>query len=143
MKRFRLPIVIVMVAIAGAALIGPLGSAVAFFSRGLTLDVAVSSPSHLHARGASVNVPFQVVCNATRPVGLDATITERVGSSIANGEGFTRVQCTGDFQTVVVPITANGKAFKKGTGVVNVDIYGCGHRVCGSEQATGDTKITK
>jgi len=142
MRRFRLPIVIVLVAVAGAALIGPLGSAVAFFSKGLTLDVQVGSPSKLQARGAAVNVPMQVVCNAQGRAGLDVFITERVGSAIANGEGFVRFQCTGDFQTVNVPISANGHAFKKGTGVVNAVLFGCGFHVCGDQDATGNTKIT-
>lgn len=143
MKRFRLPVVIVLVAVAGAALIGPLGSAVAFFSNGLTLDVQVGAKSILHARGASVNVPMKVVCNAQRQAGLDVFITERVGSAIANGEGFVRFKCTGDFQRVVVPISASGHAFKKGTGVVNADLFGCGFGVCGDQPVTGDTKITK
>jgi hypothetical protein len=46
------------------ALFATSGPAVAFFSGGLFLDVQVDSPARLLARGAAIEVPLEVTCNA-------------------------------------------------------------------------------
>ena len=88
------------------------GPAVAFFSGGLFLDVQVESPARLVARGAAVDVPLEVTCNATGTVEVDVRVTQRSGSGVAEGFGSTQVGCTGSGQQVTVRVLASaGKTF--------------------------------
>jgi hypothetical protein len=120
------------------ALVSTSGPAVAFFSGGLFLDVQVESPATLVARGAAVDVPLEVTCNATGTVTLYVTVTQRSGSGVASGSGFTEVACSGSGERVVVRVSASpsGRAFKQGTAVVTAEIFGCRQYLCGSETDT-------
>lgn len=111
------------------------GPAVAFFSGGLFLDVQVGSPATLVARGAAVDVPLEVTCNATGEAFVQVTVTQRSGSGVASGTGSTAVGCTGSGQQILVRVfaTPGGKTFKQGTAVVSASIFGCGPQICGSE----------
>lgn len=113
------------------------GPAVAFFSGGLFLDVQVQSPAALVARGAAVDVPLEVTCNA-RPgtSSVFVTVTQKAGSGVAQGSGSTSVGCTGSGQQILVRVQASGaKTFKQGTAVATADIFGCTQNfsVCGDE----------
>jgi hypothetical protein len=113
------------------------GPAVAFFSGGLFLDVQVQSPATLVARGAAVDVPLEVTCNA-RPgtSSVFVTVTQKAGSGVAQGSGSTSVGCTGSGQQILVRVQASGaKTFKQGTAVATADIFGCTQNfsVCGDE----------
>jgi hypothetical protein len=94
-----------------------------------------SPPARLVARGAAVDVPLEVTCNATDPVEVFVTVTQRVGKGVAAGSGFASFGCTGGGQDVVVRVTANpsGKAFVRGKAVVEAEVFGCGRRGCDSE----------
>jgi hypothetical protein len=110
------------------------GPAVAFFSGGLFLDVQVQSPAQLVARGAAVDVTLEVTCSGTRTAEVYVTVTQKSGSGVAQGFGYTTVGCTGSGQLVTVRVLASGgKTFKQGTAVVSAEIFACGTRVCGSE----------
>jgi hypothetical protein len=110
------------------------GPAVAFFSGGLFLDVQVESPARLVARGAAVDVPLEVTCNATGTVDLFVTVTQKAGSGVAQGSSFVSVGCTGSGQQVIVRVQASGgKTFKQGTAVASAEIFGCNRVTCGSE----------
>jgi hypothetical protein len=113
------------------------GPAVAFFSGGLFLDVQVESPASLVARGAAVDVPLEVTCNASPDASVSVTVTQRAGSGVAQGTGFTSVGCTGSGQQIRVRVQATngGKTFKQGTAVASAEIFGCTRdfSVCGSE----------
>jgi hypothetical protein len=116
------------------ALFAITGPAVAFFSGGLFLDVQVNSPAHLVARGAAVDVPLEVTCNATGSVDVFVSVTQKSGSGVAQGFGSTRVGCTGSGQQVTVRVQASGgKIFKQGTAVASAEIFGCNNVTCGSE----------
>jgi hypothetical protein len=116
------------------ALFATTGPAVAFFSGGLFLDVQVNSPAHLVARGAAVDVPLEVTCNATGSVDVFVSVSQKAGSSVAQGFGSTRVGCTGSGQQITVRVTASGgKTFKQGTAVASAEIFGCNNVTCGSE----------
>jgi hypothetical protein len=128
-------------AVAAAVLLGGLlalfatsGPAVAFFSGGLFLDVQIGSPATLVARGAAVEVPLEVTCNATGTVLVQATVTQKAGSGVAQGSGSTRVGCAGSGEQVTVLVRATGvKTFKKGEAVVTAEVFGCNNVTCGSE----------
>jgi hypothetical protein len=116
------------------ALFATSGPAVAFFSGGLFLDVQVESPARLLARGAAVDVPLEVTCNATGPAFVQVVVTQRSGSGVAQGFGFTEVGCTGSGQQVTVRVQASGgKTFKQGTAVASAEVFGCNNVTCGSE----------
>jgi hypothetical protein len=116
------------------ALFATSGPAVAFFSGGLFLDVQVKSPATLVAKGAAVQVPLEVTCNATGTAFVQVTVTQKAGSGVAQGSGFTQVGCTGSGEQITVLVQATGaKTFKKGTAVATAEIFGCNNVTCGSE----------
>jgi hypothetical protein len=119
------------------ALFATTGPAVAFFSGGLFLDVQVESPAHLVSRGAAVDVPLEVTCNAAPNTAfVQVVVTQKSGSGVAQGSGSTAVGCTGSGQQVTVRVQAfGGKAFKQGTAVASAEIFGCNadFSTCGSE----------
>jgi hypothetical protein len=107
---------------------------VAFFSGGLFLDVQVESPATLVAKGAAVQVPLEVTCNATGTAFVQVTVTQKAGSGVAQGSGSTSVGCTGSGEQITVLVRATGaKAFKKGDAVATAEIFGCNNVTCGSE----------
>ena len=136
-SRLRPKLAAAVVAIIAAvvlALFATTGPAVAFFSGGLFLDVQVNSPAHLVARGAAVDVPLEVTCNATGSVDVFVSVSQKAGSGVAQGSGFTSVGCTGSGEQVTVRVQASGgKTFKQGSAVANAEIFGCNNVTCGSE----------
>jgi len=112
----------------------PSGPAVAFSSGGLFLDVQVEEPVRLVARGAAVDVPLEITCNASGVVDVFVTVTQRVNNGVASGNGFATFACTGSGQDVTVRVTADpaDKAFIRGTAVIEAEIFGC-RRICGRE----------
>jgi len=116
------------------ALFATSGPAVAFFSGGLFLDVQVQSPATLVAKGAAVQVPLEVTCNATGTVFVEVTLTQKSGSGVAEGSGSTSVGCTGSGEQITVLVRATGaKTFKKGDAVATAEVFGCNRTTCGSE----------
>ena len=135
-KRKLAAVVVAIIAGGLLALFATSGPAVAFFSGGLFLDVQVESPATLVARGAAVDVPLEVTCNA-RPgtSSVQVTVTQKSGSGVAQGSGFTSVGCTGSGQQIRVRVQVSGvgKTFKQGSAVASAEIFGCNNVTCGSE----------
>ena len=141
MRRVRVLVMLVLVGAAIATLIGPMSGAVGFFSRGLSLDVEVKSPATLASRGAAINVPLNVVCTSRR-ADLELDVVQRSGNGIARGFASKDIKCDGDIQQVTVTVFAFNKAFKKGTAVVDAQIFGCA-RICGSEETTAEVAVAR
>jgi hypothetical protein len=117
------------------ALFATSGPAVAFFSGGLFLDVQVESPARLVARGAAVDVPVEVTCNATGTAFVFVSVTQKAGSGVAEGFGSASVGCTGSRQQITVRAQASGgKTFKQGAAVATAFVDGCNRVTCGSER---------
>jgi hypothetical protein len=133
--RTRIAAVVVAIVLGGVlALFATSGPAVAFFSGGLFLDVQVGSPATLVARGAAVDVPLEVTCNASSDAFVQVTVTQRSGSGIAQGFAFESVGCTGSGEQLRVRVQAtSGRAFKQGTAVASAEIFGCRPNICGNE----------
>lgn len=126
-----------------AALLAPGGAAVADESGGLVLDVSVSSTATLVARGAAVEIGIDYTCNTSSYTYLSASVTQRVGSEIANGGGQTQVTCDGTPQhTVITVLASDGKAFRRGEAVATGYINGCAN-YCGSDSATATIQIDR
>ncbi len=137
-KRAKVAAAVVAIVAGGVlALFVSGGPAVAFFSGGLFLDVQVESPASLVARGAAVDVPLEVTCNARPDTSfVQVTVTQKAGSGVAQGFGSTSVGCTGSGQQITVRVRASGaKTFKQGTAVADAEIFGCTQNfsVCGNE----------
>jgi hypothetical protein len=141
-KRIRIGLTLGLMIVAAVASIGPVSSAVASFSEGLTLDIQISSPATLASRGAAVNVPLNVLCNSSTAV-VNMQVTERVGSRIAQGSVYQQITCTGLIQPITITVPATGNAFKKGTAIVNATLSACGHGTCGSVNATAQVTIKR
>src|SRR5207247_7633546 len=104
----RIPLIAAGIAIAGGlglAFALPAGAAVSQVSPPVAA-VQVQSPGLLQGRGAAATVPVLVVCSPGDTGFLSLTLTERVGSDIASGFGFTQLSCTGSFQIVNLTMTA-------------------------------------
>jgi hypothetical protein len=133
--RTRAAAAVVAILLGGLlALFATSGPAVAFFSGGLFLDIQVQSPARLLARGAAVDVPLEVTCNATGTAFVSVSVTQKAGSGVAQGFGSTQVGCTGSGQQITVRVQASGgKTFKQGPAVATAEIFGCNNVTCGSE----------
>ena len=134
----------------GAALVGgsalvllsPSSPALAYYSGGLHLDVTPLSPASLISRGAALDVPVDVDCNASYAE-VYLRVTERVGSQTAVGATYQQVACTGGHQRILMRVPAgSGKAFAKGTAVATAEIWGC-RNTCGDETNSVTIQITK
>jgi len=81
-----------------------------------------------------MDVSLELTCNASRTVFLEVSVTQRSGSSVAQGSTFLELPCAGTGQRIVVRVapSAFGKVFRQGPAVVSADVFGC-RAVCGSE----------
>jgi hypothetical protein len=134
--RTKVAAAVVALAAGGVlALFATAGPAVAFFSGGLFLDVQVQSPALLVSRGAAVDVPLEVTCNASSDAFVQVTVTQRAGSGVAQGTAFDSVGCTGSGEQIRVRVqaTSGGKTFKQGTAVASAEVFGCRPNICGTE----------
>lgn len=144
-RRAAVALVVALLAAGALAALAPAGPAVAFSSGGLFLDVQVEQPAHLVARGAAVDVPLEITCNAVGTVDVFVTVTQRVGKGVASGDAFATFACSGSGQDVTVRVSADpsGKPFAKGTAVIDAEIFGCGTRICGSETDSETVTIVR
>jgi hypothetical protein len=138
-------IVIALLAAGSVAVFAPAGPAVAFSSGGLFLDVQVEAPARLVGGGAAVDVPLEITCNASEPVQVFVTVTQRVNRRIAAGSGFATFGCTGGGQDVTVRVTASpaGRAFARGDAVVEAEIFGCRPNICGTETDSETVRVRR
>ncbi len=143
--RTKVAAAVVAIVLGGLlALFATTGPAVAFFSGGLFLDVQVESPARLVARGAAVDVPLEVTCNAIGTASVNVSVTQKAGSGVAQGFGFDNVGCTGSGQQVTIRVQASGgKTFKQGPAVATAQIFCCTNTTCGSETDSATIDIKK
>jgi hypothetical protein len=131
----------VIIAMAGLALalIFP-GSAAALF-----LDIQVGPTAQLVAKGAAVDVSVTVTCDATA-ADVSVVVSQRYGTHVAQGSGFTTVSCTGSAQTLVVrvPASSSGSAFKQNQRTVaTAELFGCDATECRSVTDSEVIEIVK
>jgi hypothetical protein len=118
-----------IIAMAGLALalIFP-GSAAALF-----LDIQVGPTAQLVAKGAAVDVSVTVTCDATGAADVSVFVSQRYGTHVAQGSGFTTVSCTGSAQTLVVRVPASNSdsPFKRNQRTVaTAELFGCDATEC-------------
>jgi hypothetical protein len=132
----------VLALVAGAGLVGSLGilPAVGDTSTPST-PVILGDTAQIINRGAAALASALVVCDRGDFASLSIALTERSGGGIAAGSGFADVNCTGQIQTVTMPITAFGKPFVKGTAFGQASLFSCGIDICGESTDTGNVKL--
>jgi hypothetical protein len=86
----------------------------------------IQSPAQQLARGAAVRVETLATCPANWPGYISIRLTQRVGSDVATGYGYTNFVCTGGLQTVMVTVTAEQNAFRASTAYATGNISGGG-----------------
>jgi hypothetical protein len=94
--------------------------------------VEIQDTATLAARGAAVLVTVTVTCPAGEEAYLQVGVSQRRGSRAANGFGSTEFVCTGEPQTVTVPVLASNATFKKGVAFATAELFVCGRFFCGS-----------
>lgn len=110
------------------------------------LDVQVAPTAQFVAGGAAVDVSPTVTCNATGTADVSVVVTQRRGSHVVRGFGFSSVTCTGSAQTRVVRVTSGSEiAFKpQRTNIVaSADLFGCDATECRSETDSELIQIVK
>ena len=94
--------------------------------------VEIQDTATLAARGAAVLVTVTVTCPAGEQAYLQVGVSQRRASRAANGFGSTEFVCTGEPQTVTVPVLASNATFKKGVAFATAQLFVCGRFFCGS-----------
>ena len=88
-------------------------------------DIEVGDEATVIAKGAGVIVPVEVTCEAGATGFVSVQLTQARGRHVANGSGFTEVDCEGTTQTVDVVVTAQGGAFKRGPALAEAHLAVC------------------
>ncbi len=128
----------------GIAAVVPGGTAVAYYSPPLFVDIAVQGPAHLVAGGAGVSVPVEVTCNPGAIAQVSIAMTQSVDGRVARGVGYAEVGCSGAHQTVLLTAVAQGnRAFRTGRGLAEGTVFTCIPEGCGTERDQRTIRIRR
>jgi hypothetical protein len=94
--------------------------------------VEIGDTATLAARGAAALVEVTVTCPAGEDAFLSVGLSQRRGSRAATGFGGLEFTCTGEPQTLTVPVLANNATFKQGVAFATAELFVCGRFFCGS-----------
>jgi hypothetical protein len=142
-NRVRAALIATAVVGAGAAvaLALPAGASVSLQSQSPPVAaVALANTATFGAKGAVVTVSVKVTCQPGGFSFLNVQVTQKSGSGIAVGRGGQDITCTGSVQELNIPITANGKPFKKGVAFGQANLTVCGYE-CEAFQDAHDIQI--
>jgi hypothetical protein len=121
MSRSRL--LILLLGLPLLLLAGPVAANAATVS---SIDIVDSAT--LVAKGAGVQVALSGTCDVGETGVFGVTVTQAVGTRIAEGSGFVVVTCTGEPQQVTVLVVADvaGRPFHVGDALVTASLTsGC------------------
>jgi hypothetical protein len=147
--RFRVPalskiVAVVAIAVGGAVAFAlPAGADVSSLSPAIG-GVRIESPAVLEARGAAVTVSVTIVCAPGASGGLSLEVAQRVGSEVTHG--FNSMQlppCTGSFQNLSISVTAQDRAFRKGTAFASASMFLCDFTGCRNLQDQREIAIVR
>ena len=103
--------------------------------------VIIGPTASIVARGVAARPFVYVACAPGSYNELRLSLSERSGKGIARGNGRVEVPCSGQIQTITIPVTAHGKPFVKGTGFAKVSFYSCGRYSCGQTNISHTVKL--
>jgi hypothetical protein len=90
--------------------------------------IIVGSTAKIIDRGVAAKPYAYVVCPPGSTISqLSFKLTERSGKFIASGSGYTDINCTGEIETVTVPVTARAHPFVSGKGFAEAEFFYCGN----------------
>ncbi|MEU4712435.1 hypothetical protein AB0F73_02010 [Micromonospora purpureochromogenes] len=115
-----------LILLLGLPLLLLVGSAPASAATGSSMDILDSVT--LVAKGAGVQVEVTGTCDAGDSGVFSVTVTQAVGSRIAQGSDYVVVTCTGEQQQVAVLVVADvdGTSFRVGDALVSASlIWAC------------------
>ena len=94
--------------------------------------------------GGAVVLPYAYVACAPGDFGyLSISLTEKVGTKVTSGSGYDQFQCTGQVETVRVPVTppSGSPAFVVGRAFGQAQFNDCGYSGCILTQVHGPVNI--
>ena len=130
----RHPAAVALVAGAAAAVLVPVGAAVAIDSAPSSAVVEVVS-ADLVARGAAVDVTVAYTCAGVGPE-LSVQVAQRSAGRVISGSTYssTGLVCDGTSRTAVLRVLAPDGAhgFKNGPAAISASLWTCGAGTCGT-----------
>jgi hypothetical protein len=92
------------------------------------------SPDQIVSKGAAALVRVQVVCQPGDVFNsLTVSVNQRSGKSISSGNALLGpVPCTGQPETLTLPVTAEPKPFVNGSAFGQLSFFDCGSFQCGT-----------
>lgn len=105
--------------------------------------VVLGKTAQLQYRGV-VAVPYAyVACTPGDYAYLSISLTERTGKTVTSGYGSQQINCSGQIQTIRIPVTppSGSHVFVKGTGVGQAQLQDCGYEGCNQTTVTGKVAI--
>jgi hypothetical protein len=104
-------------------------------------SVILGGTAQIVNRGAAAQAFAFVVCPSGDSAQLEISLVEKSGNGIASGFGYVDpVNCTGQIQTITVPVTTSGKPFVRGAAFGQATLFDCSFNSCG--QATDSRSVT-
>jgi hypothetical protein len=89
------------------------------------------SPAQIVSKGAAAVVSVQVLCQSNDFTSLSVSLNQKSGSSITSGSAYLgQVPCSGQIQTIQLPITAAPRPFGQGTAFGQLSFVDCGFQGC-------------
>lgn len=139
----RIAAVIAVATGAAGAYTLPAGADVGIMSPPVA-GLQIGSPATLGARGAVVNLPVTVLCQAGGSGSVSVQLIENAGGSIARGNGFANTgACNGTFQSVTVTVTATTVPFRRGTAFASGEFTVCDSTGCLTDTDQREIRIVR
>ena len=110
----------------------------------LVIDVEVVNTATVGARGsvAFVTVEFSWTRDPDFAF-VSVQLAQRSGSGIAEGFGDAEVTCDGALQEATLPVTASGRAFKKGIAFASASGVICDFESCAEDQDAEEIQLVR
>ncbi|ROP33363.1 hypothetical protein [Couchioplanes caeruleus] len=134
--------ILTVITLLGLSLFGLMLPSPASAASTLTADVTSAT---VVARGSAVDINATVECPAGMSGYLYLYITQRSGSGVAQGSGWTSIACTGAPQTVTVRALAQagGQFFRPGEALITGDLSVCNEFECQYTQINETVRVTQ
>lgn len=120
--------VVALVMGGGAAIAIPAGVAVGLSSPPST-PIILRGTATIADRGVVATATALVACPSNFYGDLQISINERSGRFIASGTGYVSFPCTGQIETIKVPVVAYNVPFRAGTAFAQATSYAAGGSV--------------
>jgi hypothetical protein len=105
--------------------------------------VVLQNTAQIVNRGAAALASVLVVCQPGDSTSLTVSLSEKSGNGIAEGSAFqSQLACTGEIETLIVPITPTNKPFVKGTALGQASFTDCTYQCVSGSDARSVTLST-